>query len=43
MLMNDGSASQRRLSEATPPASIPFKPDTRPVYDTPNGARGIDY
>jgi prepilin-type N-terminal cleavage/methylation domain-containing protein len=43
MLFADGHVAVRRLSEASDPPVIPFKPDTRPVQDTPGGARGRDY
>jgi len=39
----DGHVAVRRMSQASPPPEIPFKPDTLPVQDTPDGARGVDY
>ncbi|MDX9911315.1 MAG: prepilin-type N-terminal cleavage/methylation domain-containing protein [Phycisphaerales bacterium] len=43
MLFADGHASVKRLSKAARPPAISFKPDTRPVVDTPNGVHGRDY
>jgi prepilin-type N-terminal cleavage/methylation domain-containing protein len=43
MVFADGHAGVKRLSDASPAPSIPFKPDTRPVQDTPEGVRGRDY
>lgn len=39
----DGHASQKRRSEATPPARIAWKEQPRAWDDTPNGASGSDY
>lgn len=43
MVFADGLADVRRLSQATLPPVIPFKPETRPLQDTPDGVHGRDY
>jgi len=43
MLFTDGHALVKRVSQAARPASIPFKPGTMPLQDTPGGVRGRDY
>jgi len=43
MAFADGHVAVLRLSEAAAPPDIAFKPDTKPVQDTPGGAHGRDY
>jgi len=39
----DGHVAVRRISRASVPPRIPFKPDIRPIQDTPGGAHhGVD-
>jgi len=42
VLFIDGHADVRRESEATPPPRLTVK-STRPMFDTPGGARGVDF